>query len=231
MKKLVIITIALSVLMFIVTAVFTHFMPDPIPIHFNIEGVADGFGSPLTYFITPAVSVFVACIILVGTAVSNARGLEKDYLALSYITVGTLILLNIINVCLCTNAFIYGRPDAYVKPSFLIRIIIVAIGIYQLFFSQWITMIPHHASSIKKFFTEEEYNNSMQFVKKSGMLLGGSVALTALFVPLIPEVVVIVTLYLIWSVLTCIKLKGHSIQAVKLTDASENVANASEQKD
>lgn len=206
MKKMLIITIALTMLMFIVAGVFIHFMPDPIAIHFNAEGVADGFGSPLTYFITPAVSAFIACILIIGTAISSARGLKKDHLSLSYITVGTMILLNIINLCLCINAYINGQPDAHVRPDFMIRIMLVVVGIYQIFLSHWLTMISYQVSSAKKILTEEQYTSAMQFVKKLGMWVGGIVAVTALFVPLMPETIVVVSLFVIWSIVSVIKI-------------------------
>ena len=128
------------------------------------------------------------------------------HLSLSYITVGTMILFNIINLCLCINAYINGQPDAHVRPDFMIRIIFVVVGIYQTFLSHWLTMISYQASSAKKMLTEEQYTSAMQFVKKLGMWVGGIVSVTALFVPLMPESIVVVSLFVIWSIVAVLKI-------------------------
>ncbi len=205
MKKSIIITIILTILLFVVSGVFVALMPDSVPIHFNAAGTADAYGSPLTYMIFPICCVFIACVLVVAQVISRVRGLGSDNLALSYITNGALVLLNLINLCICINAFIYGSPNAYVRGDFLIRIIFVGVGIFQIFMSHWIPMLPrHYAKENKKILTEESYNVIMQFIKKSGMYHGGLIALTALFVPLIPETMIVVGLYVIWSMVVVI---------------------------
>jgi len=216
MKKSVIITVILMILMFVVTGIFVSVMPESVPIHFDAKGVADAYGSPITYMIFPVCCVFITCLLVVAQVISRVRGLSSDNQALAYITNGVLALLSLINLCICINAFIYGKPNAYVHGDFMIRIIFVGLGVFQIFFSHWIPMLPRHrVPEGKKTLSEESYGSIMQFVKKSGMFMGGMITLPALFVPLIPETILVVASYAIWSIIVSVyaikKLRTESI--------------------
>ena len=62
-NKLKTITLILIALSFAVTAIIMMFMPEQVPIHYNIAGEADSIGSKYVYYIFPAFGLLMVLIL------------------------------------------------------------------------------------------------------------------------------------------------------------------------
>lgn len=220
MRKSSVCAILLTVLLFVITTVCICFMPDSVAVHFDVNGVADRMGSPYEYYAFPIIGFFVAMIMFIASIVSTKRGLGNDTDTLSRFTAGMMAFFNVINICICINALIYGQPDAHVSPDFMLRIIFVALGIFQVFLSQWIATLPFHPKDPKTADNQEEnlltvsiipnnidenaYKQIMRTAKISGISIGCVIGATSLFVPLIAELGIMIVSYIVWTVIILI---------------------------
>ncbi len=215
MKKAYILSLILTVTMFILSGCFIAVMPDQVPLHFNLDGVPDRIGDPIEYMFMPIIGFLVSLLFCVTSWVNKQRGLEDDARQGVYLNVAAMLFLNIVNMLICVNAFIYGKDNAYVQPGFMHTIIFVALGLFQIYLSKWISDLPYHANKFKEAngsaMSEDVYHAKLKRIKQIGMLVGGLITISALLLPLNPELVVVSVLYLAWTIYGMVSLRTTRI--------------------
>lgn len=143
----------LILLLIIVPTMATVFLPNTVPVHYNIKGEIDSWGSKYTNFIilivTGSLVVFLKIYSnrLKKTANSNedyksSVDAKRNVVVVDYVNIGVLILFNIMNIFIVYKQFYYTNNtlismefDMYEILTIICGIIATIICIYLLYVS------------------------------------------------------------------------------------------------
>ncbi len=108
---------------FILSAIAFPNLPEQIPIHFNAQGIPDGYGSPLTVFLIPAIMLFINVLAEI-TKHTDPRTVNYTYFSRHYYLF--FLVLNVFFLLVQLYLITYALEMVTLNLS---NIIIVAVGI------------------------------------------------------------------------------------------------------
>ena len=126
-KTLKTITVILVALSIAATAVLMIFMPDQVPIHYNIAGEADNIGSKYVYYIFPAFGVLMVLIFALCEKSRKIPDNEKRVLQITGIF--SLLLFDVLGFLFMGKAISYVPGSSQPLSAEVYKITFIAIGV------------------------------------------------------------------------------------------------------
>lgn len=126
-NKLKTITLILVALSFAVTAIIMLFMPEQVPIHYNIAGEADSIGSKYVYYIFPAFGLLMVLILSLCERSRQIQSNEKRVLQITGIF--SLLLFDALGFLFMVKSISYVPGATQVLDSDVYKITFIAIGV------------------------------------------------------------------------------------------------------
>ena len=126
-NKLKTITLILVALSFAVTALIMTFMPEQVPIHYNIAGEADSIGSKYVYYIFPAFGLLMVLILSLCERSRQIQSNEKRVLQITGIF--SLLLFDVLGFLFMVKSISYVPGATQVPDSDVYKITFIAIGV------------------------------------------------------------------------------------------------------
>jgi len=127
MKKLYFLYPLLIALSFVLTGVLLTFMPEQVPMHYDVTGLADRIGSKYEYFIFPALSLLISALFIVLARRRKQHSSEEKVFAATGLFL--LLFFNILGGYFMVQAITYssaGKPD---MEQHIFRFTFIAIGL------------------------------------------------------------------------------------------------------
>lgn len=125
MKKGFIISLIITALQFIAVGILFIYLPEQIPVHWNINGIVDGIGSKAFIFLIPFISLaFVLLLNWLPKITPKGENIEKSGRLYPLLLVMVSLLMSVILILIVATAF--GHPF----PT--LRIILGLIGVMTL---------------------------------------------------------------------------------------------------
>ena len=126
-NKLKTITLILVALSFAVTAIIMTFMPEQVPIHYNISGEADSIGSKYVYYIFPAFGLLMVLILSLCERSRQIQSNEKRVLQITSIL--SLLLFDLLGFIFMCKSISYVPGTSHILDNAVYKITFIAIGV------------------------------------------------------------------------------------------------------
>ena len=101
--------VALVLLTFVVTGIFLTVAPDQIPVHYNIHGEIDRWGSKYEFLVFPFISLFFGMVMACVAKTTKKQGEEFNEKVITSMTSVVLVFFNVMFAFFMWKAF---TPDS-----------------------------------------------------------------------------------------------------------------------
>jgi len=113
-----------------------------IPIHWNIEGEADGFASPEEarrfVWMLPGLTIFISLILALAAKIDPRRkNIERSRRAYLAVWIGTLILMAFIS-SLVSYMMVRGSVDSNIMKGFMPSIIVGSLSVFNIIIGNYL---------------------------------------------------------------------------------------------
>lgn len=214
---LCIITVLSTILMLFV-------LPETVPVHFDINGMADRWGSKFELLILPV--VLIACAFsmepLKNSYINKAKNTKDEKEKTGYLTnanvlnitsVVTMFLFSIMNLITLYNTYIIVYPDTALPQFDIMRVVSVVMGIVIVILGNYMPKTRLNSNIGFRLpwtmYNDNTWNKSNRFASYVFMIAGAILAISSLLFEsgaivgmvtfLIGMVIVIAYAYLVYS--------------------------------
>ena len=143
MKKALIFSIVVTMLMFIASAIIYPHLPEIIPTHWNAMGVVDGYGGKISIFIFPAISLFMILLLyFLPKFDPKGHNIKNSGKVYPLIMVALVCLMAIISFMVTATSFGMEMPMNTIMPA--------SVGIFILLMSNYMPKVkPNYSFGIR----------------------------------------------------------------------------------
>ena len=214
----------LCVITVISTILMLFVLPDTVPVHFDINGLADRWGSKFELLILPA--VLIACAFLMeplkNSYVNKAKNANDEKEKAEHLTnakvlnitsVITMFLFAIMNFIILYNTYIIVYPDSSLQQFDIMRAVGVIMGIVIVLLGNYMPKTRLNSNIGFRLpwtmYNDNTWNKSNRFASYVFMIVGAILAISSLLFEsgaivgmvtfLIGMVIVIAYAYIVYS--------------------------------
>ncbi len=203
MKKLFRAIGILFIVNILVTAVLLILSPDVIPVHYNMAGEADRFGSKYENLIFPGFSILMVGIMLLLLRLQQKKNVpEPEQRVLLYTAVFSQILFLVLEISFWTAAIRYSQEGEAMAPDMVIRFISVATGMLFVALGNLMPKIRRNSffglRTKWSMASDSAWQKSQRFGGISGVACGLAIIVAATFVPGVWNIVVLTVVLILW---------------------------------
>ncbi len=186
----------IALLQLIVTGVFLRLLPDTVPIHWDIMGRADNFGSKYTYLIMPVVTAAMVLLLIVSarslTKKAEASGDEKktaeaasNVKVMNIVMVGVTVLMSVIQCYNLWNAMRSGKVGAENITDNGLGIMTFMMGLLFIVLGNFMPKTKRNGGiglrTASSMYNDTTWRKSNNYAGKALMIAGVLTVITALF--------------------------------------------------
>ena len=223
----------IAVLQVIVTGVFLRLMPDTVPIHWDIMGRADNFGSKYTYLIMPAVT---AAMVLFLTAMGRplakkAEGAQDEkktaeavnnIKVMNIVMVSVTVLMSVIQCYNLYNATRSGKVGAENLTDNGLGIMVFMMGLMFIVLGNFMPKTKRNGSiglrTSSSMYNDTTWRKSNNYAGKALMIAGVLTVITALFTKPAIAIVLMLVYNITSTVASCVYAKKVYNEEISRSD-------------
>lgn len=200
MKKTYYIFGALVIISFLITGIFLAFMPDQIPIHYNLLGEVDRIGSKYENLLVPTLAT-ISGLVLIAIAKSKKRtDSEKKILSISAVCISTFI--NALGIFFMCKELTYSFSESSAILVETTKFVTMGIGVILIILGNIMPKARKNAifglRTTWSMYNDTVWQKSQRFAGFSSVICGFLMIIIAIFLSGVWNLVASALLILLW---------------------------------
>lgn len=204
----------------IITAIVLQFLPDKVPMHYNIHGEIDRWGSKYENFLFPGMTILFTVFWVLLILYFNKRSVRDDLdvklrddaksnaMILGYMAIGVTVLFGIIQCFILLFAYTNSKSSSGTLHISIYAVTNILLGILMIVFGILMPQTKRNAIVGVRTGWSMKNDNTWQYSNKYGgivfMITGVIVIFAACLVPNFISTIIMLALLLIASIIIII---------------------------